>query len=59
MTSNPEEPRVPEEQDTLPTQSMQHYEQYRSHDRWDRVLRFFQRIGQALSGGGSGGGLPH
>ena len=50
--TNPEDPRTPEERDTLPSQSMEYYEQYRSHDRWDRVLRFFQRIGQALSGYG-------
>jgi hypothetical protein len=34
MTSNPEE------RDTLPLHSMAYDEQYRSHDRWDRVLRF-------------------
>lgn len=48
MTSNPEEPRKPGERDTLPLETMQSYEQYRSHDGWDRVLRFFQRIGEAL-----------
>lgn len=52
MTSNPEEPRKAEERDMLPLQSMQYYEQYRGHDRWDRVLRFFQRIGEALGGSG-------
>ncbi len=54
MTNDPEGPRNPEERDTLPLQSMEYYEQYRSHDRWDRVLRFFQRIGESLGGSGTG-----
>jgi hypothetical protein len=53
LTSNPEEPRRPEERGTLPLHSMQYYEQYRSHDRWDRVLRFFQRLGEALGAKGT------
>ncbi|MBX7112649.1 MAG: hypothetical protein K1X87_12495 [Dehalococcoidia bacterium] len=48
MTLNPEEPRKPDEHDLLPAQQMQYYDQYRSHDRWDRVLRFFLRIGESL-----------
>jgi len=48
VTSKPEEPQKPEERDTLPLDTVQSHEQYRSHDRWDRVLRFFQRIGEAL-----------
>ncbi len=50
MTDDDEQPRKPEERDTLPLHSMQYYEQYRSHDRWDRAPRFFQRIGEALGG---------
>ncbi|MEZ4553793.1 MAG: hypothetical protein AB7L91_03405 [Dehalococcoidia bacterium] len=48
MTSNPEEPRKPEDRDLLPAQQMQYYDQYRSQDRWDRVLRFFLRLGESL-----------
>ncbi len=51
--TNSEEPRTPEERDPLPLE-MARYEQYRSHDRWDRVLRFFQRLGEALGGSGTG-----
>lgn len=51
-SNNAEEPREPEDRDLLPAQRMQYYDQYRSHDRWDRVLRFFLRIGESLSGKG-------
>lgn len=52
MSSNPEEPRKPEARDLLPLHTMQYYEQYRSTSRVDRVLRFFLRIGESLSGKG-------
>lgn len=48
LTSNPEAPRKPVDRDLLPAQQMQYYDQYRSHDRWDRVLRFFLRLGESL-----------
>ncbi|HRC63482.1 MAG TPA: hypothetical protein PLX85_09720 [Dehalococcoidia bacterium] len=55
-TSNPEEPHTPKDRDLLPAQQMQYYDQYRSHDRWDRVLRFFLRLGESL--GSKGGRWP-
>ena len=55
MTSNPEEPRTPEDRDLLPAQHIEYDGQYRSHDRWDRVLRFFFRVGESLGGKGGRG----
>lgn len=52
MTSNPEEPRRDQQRDLFPTRRMEYEDQYRSHDRWDRILRFLQRLGQALGGSG-------
>lgn len=57
MSSNPEEPRKPKERDTMPLETLAYYEQYRSRDRWDRVLRFFQRVGEALGGRSGGRGV--
>jgi hypothetical protein len=51
MGIDDERPPETEERDTLPLQTMQWYEQYRATNRVDRVLRFFQRIGEALGGG--------
>jgi hypothetical protein len=56
MSMEDERPREPVQLDTLPLQTAQ-YHQYRATSRADRVLRFFQRLGEAF-GGGFGSGRP-
>jgi hypothetical protein len=48
-----ERPPQPTDRDTLPLHTMQHHEHYRAISRVGRLLPFFQRIGDALAGGGS------